>query len=633
MAVRLRERITNWLTRVREFFAKLSRRTKIILAAILALALIAIIWIAAHPRENPYTVLYTDLSQDDLTAVVRYLDTNSITDYKVENNNRVLVRTGQADRLRMQIAQEGYPQSGFGYELYLTNIGALSSDADRATLWQADLQDRLAATIGYIPGVRNAQVFITLGEDRRYILSTDDVVKATASVMVDMIGNRVLTDQQVEAIQRLVSHAVQGLEIDEVSIVDSAGNTYFGGEDSGTSTTDSPALRLMLESRVNAYVRGQVLQVLEPIYGAGNVTVTVSSTVDMTRRYEEATTYQNPEWADAAGSGEGIIGRRVWGNGVTRGDADTEGGVVGTTTNADLNEYVLRQEDLTGNELEIFTQGEIDYDVSTTHTQTEVPTGVVTDLTVAVAVNSNGLTELPNLENLTHLVATAAGISAEVEADKVAVMTTPFYVTPPVPTVPATFTLPGGLVVPGWTVYALLGGIILFALLFLLILMIRRALRRRRERIRAEREAAEKAAAEAAALEAEQAAAAEAEAQAAAEAALANGEPIPEGFKVEEYYEDLAEGEEPGPDDEIIFTVDGKRRRKRRRIIRITDPKEAFYKAAESAGLATEGADIMDIHTEEGMALRKDIRKFVEDNPAIAAQMLKNWLRGGDDDA
>jgi flagellar M-ring protein FliF len=42
------------------------------------------------------------------------------------------------------------------------------------------------------------------------------------------------------------------------------------------------------------------------------------------------------------------------------------------------------------------------------------------------------------------------------------------------------------------------------------------------------------------------------------------------------------------------------------------------------------GADVMEIHTERGMELRKDIRKFVEENPEIAAQMIKIWLRGGE---
>jgi flagellar M-ring protein FliF len=33
------------------------------------------------------------------------------------------------------------------------------------------------------------------------------------------------------------------------------------------------------------------------------------------------------------------------------------------------------------------------------------------------------------------------------------------------------------------------------------------------------------------------------------------------------------------------------------------------------------------------MELRKTIRQFAEENPEIAAYMLKHWLRGGEQDA
>ena len=42
------------------------------------------------------------------------------------------------------------------------------------------------------------------------------------------------------------------------------------------------------------------------------------------------------------------------------------------------------------------------------------------------------------------------------------------------------------------------------------------------------------------------------------------------------------------------------------------------------------GANVMDLEMERSMELRKDIRQFVSDNPEIAAQMIKTWLKGGD---
>ena len=58
--------------------------------------------------------------------------------------------------------------------------------------------------------------------------------------------------------------------------------------------------------------------------------------------------------------------------------------------------------------------------------------------------------------------------------------------------------------------------------------------------------------------------------------------------------------------------------------------------AAEAAAIIaaappTGGADIMEINTEKSMELRKSVRQFAQNNPEIAAQMVKAWLRGEED--
>ena len=39
----------------------------------------------------------------------------------------------------------------------------------------------------------------------------------------------------------------------------------------------------------------------------------------------------------------------------------------------------------------------------------------------------------------------------------------------------------------------------------------------------------------------------------------------------------------------------------------------------------------MEINTEKSMELRKNVRQFAQNNPEIAAQMIKTWLRGGEE--
>ena len=43
------------------------------------------------------------------------------------------------------------------------------------------------------------------------------------------------------------------------------------------------------------------------------------------------------------------------------------------------------------------------------------------------------------------------------------------------------------------------------------------------------------------------------------------------------------------------------------------------------------GADIMDMETEKSIELRQEVRKFAETSPEIAAQIVRSWLREGDE--
>ena len=68
-----------------------------------------------------------------------------------------------------------------------------------------------------------------------------------------------------------------------------------------------------------------------------------------------------------------------------------------------------------------------------------------------------------------------------------------------------------------------------------------------------------------------------------------------------------------------------RRHRKKKRLAQ--EAEEAAALAAMQVQVPEVNADIMDIHTERSMELRKDVRRFAENNPEIAALMVKNWLK------
>lgn len=521
-------------------------------AAVLLILLVAFLAVRNNRSNKQYAILYSDLSGQDMAAIVTLLDSLGVKDYQIRNNDTILVRQKQESELRAKILMEGYPSTGYAHGTYLDHVSALSSSADREQLVLFDLQDSLSRDIGAFDGVKSASVYLTKGEDHRFILSEAEL-EAKAAVMVIMKDGETLSKDQVAAIQRLVSNAMKGVEITDVTVEDGAGNRYMSS-DNEVSLDETMKYKLGLEQQLNEQVRSNVMRVLVPYFGQDNVEVTVHSTVDVSRSYMEQVIYHEPDWVvvDENG-GHGIIGSKIWDDSIVRAEGDeTAGGAVGTTTNTEINEYVTQENQVQGNEREISRSGEIVYNTSRDNIQTERPAGSVTDMSVAIAVNSARI-NLQNPASFVHLAAAAAGISTEVEAQKVAIVSYPFYRdnveqgggTGDGSAVREVATILG---LPAWAVYAAVAGMALFLALLLVILLLRAKKKRRLALLLLQQQEEERLAAE----------------------------------------------------------------------------EEARRKQEEADKAAA--AEIMDIQTEQIMQMRQDVRQFVEDNPSIAAAMLKNWL-------
>ncbi len=506
----------------------LSRKVKTLIGCGALAILVAIVILAVVVSNQPYATLFTGLSQTDLTAISTYFSENGISDYKVEDDT-ILVPQAQEASLKAQVLVAGYPTSGYGYDTYLDNVGSLTTESERNQLTLYGLQDRLAAVIRNFAGVKDAVVFLTPGEDNTYVLDSGNVVDASAAVQVTMQDGKTLDENQVDAIRNLVSRALSGLNVENVEISDSYGNTY---SDTGgiTDLRDASSLKLALEEKWNNSIRTRIMQALLPIYGSDNVQVSVNTVVDVDRTYTDSTDYSLEDWAQ--GNEDGIIGSQIWDDQIIRDEGETAGGVAGTETNADVNTYVEEQMEPDGNETMYSSSGQTDRLVDTTKQQVEHVAGYISDVMVSVTINSN-VAGGANEQDLYDHVARAAGISKADQEDKISILITPFYQTS-IPVIAA----PEGM--ETWMLYAILIGAG-FLFLFLLILM-------------------------------------------------------------------------------LIY-------RHRAKKNRDMEDEPAVVAAPEPEVPAQ--PDILEMQTEKSMELRKDVRQFAQDNPEIAAQMVKNWLREG----
>ena len=201
----------------------------------------------------------------------------------MEGTGTILVPENQAVTLKARLLQQQYSSSGAAPSGYFEQVGALSTQYDRRIAWQLDLQDRLARTIRQFPGVLSATVEISLGDDNSYVLYENNVVDATAAVIVTMEQGKMLDNGQVAAIRNYVSHGVPDLDVENVSVSDTIGNTYSDFSSGGNANSDS-LLKLQLEQEWSNRIRTQIVGVLEDAYGKGNVKAAVNVSVELGRK-------------------------------------------------------------------------------------------------------------------------------------------------------------------------------------------------------------------------------------------------------------------------------------------------------------------------------------------------------------
>ncbi len=534
--------------KVKAFFKNMSTKVRIILGASLAVILIAVIALILVLNNKPYSTLFTNLTTAEASEIIAYLQENGVTDYRLSGDT-IEVRADQQDVLLAQLALAGYPKDGTLYDTYFNNVGTMSTTSERATAFKIAVEEKLAAVIRKFPGVRDADVQLAFGEERTYVFE-DVNTETKATVYLDLVDGMTLSNQQVEGIRGLVSHAIEGLNIENVFITDGLGNTYSAGDTADLG--DASLLKRQQEEYYNNLIRTQVVQILSGIYGTENVRVAVNTTMDVNRRYIESTEYSQPEGSYENG---GLIGKETTFFYITRDGLEPVGGVVGTAANSDIQTYVEDLQQAIGDGDTAGQSSERDNKINESHEQVEVVAGTITNIAIAVTINENANTAANvDLESLRNHVAVASGIGGENPEQYVSVLLAPFLVDEPVPV----DTMFSEDMIPYLIIAA--AGLLLLVILLIIILSVRRR-RRKKKQEEEEREAA--------ALE-EQAAA----------------------------------------------------------RIGIT-PEEA---AAIAAAAPTGGADIMEMNTEKSMELRKTVRQFVQNNPEVAAQMIKTWLKGGEEE-
>lgn len=258
----------------------LMNNRRILLFVAGTLMLVGFLSLMLWSSEAPYRPIYSGMSEKDASAIVEMLQKEHVP-YKLEGGGTVLVPADKVYAMRLKLAsQDMMPGTGTGFEIFdRGNEFGISDFTQKINLQRAQ-QGELARTIEVLPQVTAARVHLVMPKESAF---ADHDRKASASVMLQLMGNKRMSKNTVEAIQNLVAASIPELDKSAVTIVDSSGNLLTSKDDPQAAGEGESMQNY--QSQVEKRMESRLTTMLEQIVGAGQAVVRVSAKIN--REYVE----------------------------------------------------------------------------------------------------------------------------------------------------------------------------------------------------------------------------------------------------------------------------------------------------------------------------------------------------------
>ena len=234
--------------------------------------------------EPPKAILFSGLEPREASSVVAKLEALNVPYEQKGDGGTILIPSDQVSKIRMQLATDGLPAAGVGYEIFDKSDTFGSTTFVQNVNRLRALEGELARTIKSIDSIESARVHLVIPE--RQVFARDNQ-PPSASVVVK--ARTRLGRGQVSAIQHLVAAAVAGLSATNVALVDDKGELLAGGGGDGDTATAA-----VQEGRISEFedrLRQRVESIVSSIVGPGHSRVQVAADMDFNRVTETSETF------------------------------------------------------------------------------------------------------------------------------------------------------------------------------------------------------------------------------------------------------------------------------------------------------------------------------------------------------
>jgi len=419
----LLETLKKMYTSLSEYLAKLSRKTKIQLG-ILSLVVITLAIVATVLLTRTNWVVLPGTGDADATATIHATLVDMGIPVRVEGIS-LLVPEPRLGEIEMRLREQGVMgMHGLDWDMLQLASGFGITENHARQLSEAQRGEHVRTQLMQLERIHNAIVIVNFGETSPFRLQTN-LRRPTVSVMLTIVDGGVLSHTESNAIGELIRGGIPGVELEDISLVDTAGNWYQLGVEPTEPIDIEFIMRMHLESTLTTQFQTQVLQLLSPSFGMSNIRVQPHVRLNFDRIVTEQVEFAPPVPGELGGivrSSEIIHERsRRWGGAE---------GIPGTDSNAMGSiEYpwgTFDDQDLWMRNVET-----LNYEINETRRMIEHEMGVISYASIAVNINRN-IEGIEEDEDFTAEVAELASMAIGVPLSNVSVQFLPFVEDPQV---------------------------------------------------------------------------------------------------------------------------------------------------------------------------------------------------------
>jgi flagellar M-ring protein FliF len=280
------------LKKLLEPFLALSSGKRIVVGGVALISLLAFAALISVANKTDFRPLFANLTSEDAGEIVKKLKEQKIPYEFSDDGKAVLVPSDKVYELRLSLASEGLPQGGgVGFEIFDRKNFGMTEFVQKLN-YQRALQGELSRTISQIAGVESARVHLALPEKT---LFKESEKPATASVVLKMRSNGALRDSEVQGVVHLVSSSIEGMDPDNVTVLDTRGKVLSRNSSADAASKISGSRQ---ESQ-RAFEKAQedkLQSLLDKVVGSGKSVARVSASFDF-KQVEKFEERYDPETA------------------------------------------------------------------------------------------------------------------------------------------------------------------------------------------------------------------------------------------------------------------------------------------------------------------------------------------------